>query len=389
MSARWKKVIVLLDMDAFFAAIEILDNPKLSNKPVSVTNGLHGSTIITCSYVARRYGIHTGMSLHKARHLCPGLINMPARHQRYNQISTAIMRYIAAEFTPDIEVFSVDEAFLDMTACQMRFPNLFILAKAIQDGIYKRFCLPVSIGISGDKTTAKYAAKCAKPYGVKVVLPHQAADFLAAVPVTDLCGIAHNIAYVLAEYGVHYCQDIKRIPKSILQQRLGVTGVRIWYMCQGKDPAPVYTKTQKAKSMGHGKVLPPGTKSKDQVIYYLVHMAAKLATRLHQEGYYASVFIIAMRTPQKTWIKRKIVHTVRYRIYESLVGMIQHFLADKWHGEIITQVQITACRLHIDEQLDLFTQENKQYDLQRTLVAINHKYNKNIVTYARIIDPIK
>jgi DNA polymerase-4 len=220
MSRRWKKVIVLLDMDAFFAAVEILDNPQLAHKPVSVTNGLSGSTIITCSYVARRYGIHTGMSLHKARHLCPELINRPARHQRYNQISTAIMRYIATEFTPDIEVFSVDEAFLDMTACQSRFPHMITLAKAIQQGIYKRFSLPASIGVSGDKTTAKYAAKCAKPYGVYVVLPQQAADFLAAVPVTELCGIAHNIAYVLAEYGVHYCQDIKKIPKSTLQQRL-------------------------------------------------------------------------------------------------------------------------------------------------------------------------
>jgi DNA polymerase-4 len=275
-----------------------------------------------------------------------------------------------------------------MTACQSRFPYMITLAKAIQQGIYKRFSLPASIGVSGDKTTAKYAAKCAKPYGVYVVLPQQAADFLAAVPVTELCGIAHNIAYVLAEYGVHYCQDIKKIPKSTLQQRLGVMGVRIWYMCQGKDPAPVYTQIQRAKTMGHGKVLPPGTRSKEQIIYYLVHMAAKLASRLHQEGYYASVFIIAMRTPQKNWIKSTITHTVRYHIYESLVGMIQHFMRDKWQGEIISQVQITAAKLQVDEQLDLFAQQ-QQADLQRTIQEINTKYNKNVITYARILEPIK
>ena len=80
---------------------------------------------------------------------------------------------------------------------------------------------------------------------------------------------------------------------------------------------------------------------------------------------------------------------MRYRIYESLVGMIQHFITDKWQGEIITQVQITACKLQVDEQLDLFAQEHQQSDLQRTLRAINNKYNKNIVTYARIIEPIK
>ena len=389
MGKRWKKAIMLIDMDAFFAAVEILDNPQLRNRAVSVTNGIHGSTIITCSYVARRYGIHTGMSIHKARHLCPDLVNVAARHQRYHQLSTAIMHYIGTAFTPDIEVFSVDEAFLDVTRCQTRFPHLPSLAKAIQQGIYNRFHLPASIGLSGDKTTAKYAAKCAKPYGIQVIPPERAAHFLKAVPVTELCGIAHNIAYVLAEYGVHYCADIMRIPKSILQQRLGVMGVRIWYMCQGLDPAPVYTSVKKPRTMGHGKVLPPHTNSKATILYYFAHMAAKLSERLHQEGYYAKEWCFAIRTAQKTWIKSTVTHTIRYRVYESIMGMIHHFLAAKWQGEVITHVQITAGSLQAMQQLDLFEQGAARPDLQQTLRDINHKYPNNPVTYARIIEPIK
>lgn len=117
-SALWQRAIILMDLDAFFASIEQLDYPELRGKPVAVTNGSQGTCIITCSYEARKYGIKTGMRLYDARKLCPGIIQCPSRPNRYTEISKNIMLALF-NITPDIEVFSVDEAFLDVTGCQL------------------------------------------------------------------------------------------------------------------------------------------------------------------------------------------------------------------------------------------------------------------------------
>ena len=113
----WPQAIALVDMNAFFASIEQHDDPVLYGQPVAVTNGLVGTCIITCSYEARRFGIHTGMRVKQARELCPDLVQRPARPQRYAQVSTNIMAALHT-ITPDVEVFSVDEAFLEVTHCQ-------------------------------------------------------------------------------------------------------------------------------------------------------------------------------------------------------------------------------------------------------------------------------
>jgi len=115
--ATWPRAIALVDMNAFFASIEQRDHTEWRGRPIAITNGLQGSCIITCSYEARAYGIKTGMRLKQGRQLCPELIQCPARPERYAATSTAIMDALQ-DITPDIEVFSVDEAFLDVTHCQ-------------------------------------------------------------------------------------------------------------------------------------------------------------------------------------------------------------------------------------------------------------------------------
>ena len=115
---RWSRAIILADMNAFFASVEQLDYPQWRDKPVGVTNGQQGTCIITASYEARAYGIKTGMRLHEARRLCPQLIQCASRPKRYTQVSTRIMQALRTTISPDIEVFSVDEAFLDVTHCQ-------------------------------------------------------------------------------------------------------------------------------------------------------------------------------------------------------------------------------------------------------------------------------
>ncbi len=116
-TALWPRAIILVDMNAFFASVEQRDYPELQGRPIGITNGLTGTCIITSSYEARAYGIKTGMRVREAKQLCPDFIQIPARPHRYAQVSTAIMEALTT-ITPDMEVFSVDEAFLDVTHCQ-------------------------------------------------------------------------------------------------------------------------------------------------------------------------------------------------------------------------------------------------------------------------------
>lgn len=163
------------DMDAFFASIEQLDNLKLRSKPVAVTNRLQGSCIITCSYEARAYGIKTGMRFHDARQVCPQLIRCSSRPKRYAEVSGRIMKALE-DITPDVEVFSVDEAFLEVTHCQKLHGNPIKMGKMAKEKVWQASHLTCSIGVSGDKTTAKYAAKLNKPNSFTVIKPWNAKE---------------------------------------------------------------------------------------------------------------------------------------------------------------------------------------------------------------------
>jgi DNA polymerase-4 len=232
---EWPRAIILADMNAFFASVEQQDHPEWQGLPVGITNGLQGTCIITSSYEARAYGIRTGMRVKEALKLCPDFIQCPARPQRYAGVSSNIMQSLQ-QITPYIEVFSVDEAFLDVTHCQKLHGRPEEIARRVKKIIYQVSGVLCSVGVSGDKTTAKYAAKLNKPDGLTVIPPWQSRQRLKEVPVTELCGIAGGIGRFLAEHGVHICGDMAKLPISVLARRFGNPGRRIWYMCQGADP---------------------------------------------------------------------------------------------------------------------------------------------------------
>lgn len=246
---QWRRAIIFIDMNSFFAAVEQLDFPELRAKPIAVTNGEQGTCIITCSYEARSYGIKTGMRLREARKLCPSLVQVPSRTDRYIEISNKIMDALQA-ITPDIEVFSIDEAFLDITKGLHLYQSPIAAARKAQGIVHEVSGLPCSIGLSSDKTTAKYAGELEKPNGFVVIPPWEVETKLANVKVTELCGIGKNIGRFLARFGVLYCKDMHKIPISILANRFGNIGRRIWLMCQGKDDEPVHTSIPPPKSIG-------------------------------------------------------------------------------------------------------------------------------------------
>lgn len=385
-SVVWPRAIVLVDMNAFFASIEQREHPEWRGRPVAITNGLKGTCIITCSYEARAYGIKTGMRLKYARQLCPDLIQCPAHPERYAATSAAIMTALQ-DITPDIEVFSVDEAFLDITRCQRLLGAPAHIAQLAKRKVFEASGVLCSIGVSGDKTTAKFAAKLNKPDGLTVIPPWEAAQHLHDVPVTALCGIAEGIGSFLAGHGVHTCGEIRRLPISVLARRFGNPGRRIWYMCQGQDPAGLQLDVPAPKSIGHGKVVPPGTRDRELLLTWLLHMSTKVGARLRRHRLQALTFFIGLRTANG-WVSGKLRSALPTSDGREIMALCRRVIYEIWRGEGVHQVQVTALDPAPDgKQLELFDGEDEaQREVNRVMDAVNQRYGELVLAPARLLN---
>jgi DNA polymerase-4 len=386
----WPRAIVFVDMNAFFASIEQRDFPHLKGKPVAVTNGEQATCIITSSYEARAYGIKTGMRLPEARRLCPSLIVRPSRPQHYAKCSSQIMAALES-ITPDIEVFSIDEAFLDVTYCQKLWGSPESIGLKVKHLVEKVSGLPCSVGVSSDKSTAKYAGNIKKPDSYTVIPPDSVKEWLAGVPVTELCGIGKRIGIFLEKYGVKTCDDMQKLPISILANRFGSLGRRIWLMAQGMDSEPVHTHIKSPQSLGHGKVLPPDTRDESVVLTFLRHMAEKVGYRLRQHNMQAQSFFIGVKSYAWGWMgdKGKTPYPTHdgQKIYQLGRAILDHH----WDGSGLYQIQVTALNpMPVNIQKDLFQDEEKNNtSLNHTIDAINQKYGAYTISPAQLLNRTK
>ena len=384
----WPRAIVFVDMDAFFASIEQLDDIGLRGRPVAVTNGLRGTCVITSSYEARARGVRTGMRISEAQALCPGLIQRPARPQRYAELSARMTSALREQISPELEIFSVDEAFLDVTRCQRLFGSAQAIAKRTHEIVYEAVQVPCTVGLGGDKTTAKYVAKLHKPNGVGIMLPWQAAARLHHVPVTKLCGIAEGIGRFLAARGVYTCGDMARLPIGVLGKRFGYPGRRIWLMCQGKDPDKVVQTVPAPKSLGHGKVMPPDTRNGNEITMYLLHMSEKVALRLRRYQLQAQTYSIGLLT-RAGWLGDTYRTATATNDGKVITALTRQMLDEYWRGEGVFQVNITALDPRpVDGQLELFAQlATPRYD-ERNLAMdiVNQRYGELTLAPARLLN---
>ena len=386
-SSHWERAIVFVDMDAFFASIEQKDHPTLRGRPVAVTNGQQGTCIITCSYEARARGIHTGMRIKEAKQLCPDLVQCPARPQRYAYFAGLISETLRREISPELEIFSVDEVFMDVTRSQRMFGTPEKIGQRVQQIMRDVVQLPCTIGVSGDKTTAKYVAKVHKPRGLGIVPPWQAREYLHDVPVKKLCGIAEGIGRFLAARGVYTCGDMMRLPIGVLGKRFGYPGRRIWLMCQGQDPDKIHTTIAAPKSMGHGKVMPPDTCDSKTIRMYLLHMSEKLALRMRRYQLQAKTFSIGLLT-QYGWLGDTYRTATPTHDGGAISRLTLEMLAQHWRGEGVSQVSITALDPQpVNGQLELFTGlvTNENAARNRAMDVINTRYGELMLAPARLL----
>ncbi len=386
MSEPWPRAILHVDMNAFFASIEQRDFPELRGKPVGVSNGPQGTTLITASYEARACGVHTGMHIRDARKLCPDIIKRASRPGHYVKVSTAIMAALDA-VSPELEVFSVDEAFLDVTGVQHIHGTPEQMGRMAKRIVWETAGLLCSVGVSGDKTTAKYAAKQQKPDGLTVILPWEARERLKDVPLTQLCGINRGIGGYLAERGAVTCGDMQKLPVSELARRFGNLGRRIWLMAQGLDPSKVTTVVAAPKSVGASKVLPPATRDREILAAYLQHMAETVALRLRNHGLQALSFGVGVAT-EDGWIGAEYRAAVPIDDGQAINVFCTDLLSRYWRGQACHQVSLRALDpRQAGNQQDMFeTAPDPHREVNAVMDRINDKYGRWTVMPARMLN---
>ncbi|MDX1268713.1 MAG: hypothetical protein R3311_15210, partial [Oceanisphaera sp.] len=276
-----------------------------------------------------------------------------------------------------------------LTSCQKLYGSPEEAARLLKQAVYRASGILCSLGLSGDKTTAKYAAKLNKPHGCTVIPPWQAKSPLQHVPVTDLCGIAQGIGRFLSEHGVNYCGDMEKLPISVLSRRFGNLGRRIWYMCQGADPDPLHPDVAAPKSIGHGKVMPPNTRNRDVLLTYLQHMCSKVGARMRRHEMEAKTFWIGLRI-EGGWLGSKSQLAGFSNDQQKIYQLGRRIIDLYWKGEGIHQIQVTALDPRpAAMQMDLFsTQEGEKahQQLNRAMDSINERYGELTLSPARLLN---
>jgi DNA polymerase IV len=240
--------IIHIDMDAFFASVEQLDNPELKGKPVAVGGSGERGVVAAASYEARKFGVKSALSSGIAKQRCPDLIFVKPRFQRYKEISNQI-RSIFFEYTDLVEPLSLDEAYLDVTYSKKGLPSATLIAKEITSRIFEETGLTASAGVSYNKFLAKVASDVNKPNGIFVVTPNRAQDFIDKLEVRKFFGIGKVSAGKLNEIGIWLGADLKNMERLELVRMFGKAGSYYFNICRGKDDRPVQASRER-KSVG-------------------------------------------------------------------------------------------------------------------------------------------
>lgn len=278
----WKRVIIHMDMDAFYPSVEVLDRPQLRGRPVIVGGTGRRGVVSSASYEARRFGIHSAQPMAEARRRCPKGVFLSVRMSRYREVSRAVFS-IFRRFTPLVEGLSIDEAFLDVTGSQRLWGEGAAIARAIKKAIRRETGLTASAGVAPSKFVAKIASDLRKPDGLVVVSEQEVQAFLDPLPVEAMWGVGPAIRKALAAMGIRSFAELRMTPMRTLEQRFGVYGRRMHELARGWDPREVVPEAR-ARSLGHEETFEEDIWDAETARVHLLRMAQRVARRARKHG---------------------------------------------------------------------------------------------------------
>ena len=388
-----ERIIMHLDMDAFFAAIEQLDHPEYRGKPVVVgadpKQGVGRGVVSTASYEARQYGIHSAMPISQAYRRCPEAIFLRGRYRRYSEASKQIMA-ILRDFTPTIQQISIDEAFLDLTGVVPDFDAAVVLGQRLKERIREQTGLTASIGLAANKFVAKVASDLEKPEGFTVCVPGKEREFLAPLRIRKLWGVGEKSAERLRTLGFESIGDIARAPREQLLKFFGGWGMHLWNLANGIDNRPVAERGVR-KSISEEVTFDKDIDDAAEVERTLFVIADRLSRMMRQKGLKGRTITLKLRLEGfETHTRSKTLADFVNDAATLRDIAVAQFHAFPRKSKRVRLIGIAVSHLNTlgGEQLSLFGQESLQQQerFETLLYDMKARFGDKFVTRASFLD---
>ncbi len=379
-----KRTILHMDLDSFFVSVEVLKNPSLKNKPVIVGGDGQRGIVASCSYEARKFGIHSAMPALTAKKLCPHAIFLPGSYDDYAKYSSIITNMVC-EKVPVLEKSSIDEFYADLSGMDTFFGS-FELSKQLRDNIKKQTGLPISFGLSSNKTVSKIATGEAKPDGYKFVDHGKEKEFLAPLSIQKIPGLGNKTYPKLKALGFEKIIDLQNASIDLLEEHIGKWGFVLWEKANGIDDSPVIPHSDR-KSISSENTFHEDTSDRAYLETYIVSMVEQLTFTLRKENFLASTIAIK----------------IRYSNFETHTQQMKIEYSSSDHS-IIPQIKILFCKvykterpvrligvrlsnlIHGSQQINLFEDTEQNIRLYKALDKINKKFGSKTVSRAKTLN---
>ncbi|MGI9403575.1 MAG: DNA polymerase IV [Hyphomicrobium sp.] len=380
----WPRTIAHADMDAFYAAIEQLDDPSLRGKPVLVGPPSDRGVVLTASYEARPFGVGSAMPMAKARRMCPDAAIVRPRFDRYQEISNLIMR-VFSDFSPHVEAISLDEAFLDLTGCEQLLGEPRAIGKKLKESVREATGgMTISVGLSGTKYVAKVASACQKPDGLTIVPPDEAQTWLAPLPVSRLWGVGPKTEKRFHALKLYTIRDVAAAEPDWLEEKLGSAGRHFYALAHAKDPRPVEGR-RSSKSIGSETTLAKDVHDKNEIRRYLRRSAEEIGRRLRRKRYVAFGVRVKLKTSEFRILTRQHQRQQPTDVAEELYADASIILDEFEQPGPFRLVGMTAYDLVAADktaQLDLFGSGVRRRRLETAIDQLTQRFGPNILRRA-------
>ena len=379
----WPAIVAHADMDAFYAAVEQMDDPGLRGRPVLVGPKSDRGVVLTASYEARRHGVGSAMPMAQATIRCPEAVIVQPRFERYQQLSAETMR-VLDDFSPRVEALSLDEAFVDMTGAEAIFGGPREMGRRIKRAVFEATGLVISVGVSATKYVAKVASAHDKPDGLTVVPPDRAQAWLAPLPVAKLWGVGKKTAPRLQARGYNVIGDIARTDIRVLRRHLGSAASRLHDLAHARDSRAVQ-RTRTAKSIGSDRTLRSDVSQREDIEPHLRRAADRIARRVRSKGYVAGGVRVRLKTSRFELLARQRSLARPIDLASEFFAVGKQLLDEFDHPGPFRLVGMAAFALDWrseSRQLDLF-EDKRRRDLETAIDDVADRFGRAAVVRAR------
>jgi DNA polymerase-4 len=375
-----KRCIVHIDLDSFFVSVERKFNPELIGKPVLIGGSADRGVVASCSYEARKFGIHSAMPMKQAMKLCPHAIIIRGSHGRYSEASKQVTQIIH-DSMPLYQKTSVDEFYIDMTGME-RFHDCYQLATDLRARITRETGLPISFGMASGKTVAKMATNAAKPNGQLLIEHGKEKEFMAPLSIRKIPMLGEKTCQKLYQFGIEKIGDLQRVDLKFLETVFGKHGRYIWERANGIDESEIVPHSDR-KSISTENTFHTNVTDIKTLETSLVSMTEELAYKLRKENKVASCLAIKIRYAnfETHTVQEKIALTAAEHI---LIPGIKNLLKKAWNQH--RPIRLIGVKLSNlcqgSDQINLFEDNEERIKLYQAMDKINFKFGEKTVCRA-------